>query len=351
VSRTLGSAALGGVIGAGLLALTLALAGVFEDDDRAAAPATTATAAAVRADPNAVYERARGAIVMVRAEGVGEAGSEPEFGPPEDSPREATGSGFVIDRDVTIVTNAHVVGRSDDVTVRFSDDGKPIDARVIGRDRSTDLAVLKIDPDEAPRRLPTLALADSDRIKVGQQAIAIGTPFGLSQSITVGVVSGLSREIDAPDGFSIRGAIQTDAAVNPGNSGGPLLDANGRVIGVNTQARGENIGFAVPANLVKRIVPDLEQDGVVRRAYLGVSTTRATGGPRIVRTVPDGPADDAGLRRGDVITKVGAHETDDPGDLSAAVDRARPGDRVRVAIRRSGRTRTVVVRLGRRPTN
>src|SRR5919199_39343 len=144
------------------------------------------------------------------------------------------GTGFLVDTDGTLVTNAHVVGRARLVAVRFGDGRRPVRATVLGRDRSTDLAVLKLDPAHTPSVSP-LALADSDRVEVGDQAIAIGNPFGLDRTTTAGIVSGLGREIRAPDGSRIEHVIQTDAPINPGNSGGPLLDADGRVIGVNSQ--------------------------------------------------------------------------------------------------------------------
>ena len=185
-----------------------------------------------------IYESAREGVVSVRA------GS-------------GTGTGFVVDRDGTLVTNAHVVGSSDTVQVRFADD-ETAQARVAGVDRSSDLAVLKVDPDDTGP-LHALELADSDGVRTGQLAVAIGSPFGLPQTATSGIVSGIGRHIQAPDGFQIDRVIQTDAPINPGNSGGPLLDARGRVVGVNSQiATGGNsrgsvgIGFAVPVQHRRR---------------------------------------------------------------------------------------------------
>src|SRR5919206_557092 len=198
----------------------------------------------------AVYARASPAVASIRSDN-------------------GAGTGFLVDTDGTLVTNAHVVGRARLVAVRFGDRRRPVRAAVIGRDRSTDLAVLKLDPAHTPSVSP-LALADSDRVQVGDQAIAIGNPFGLDRTTTAGIVSGLGREIRAPDGSRIDHIIQTDAPINPGNSGGPLLDADGRVIGVNSQiataagvpsSRGGNvgIGFAIPSNTVRDVVPRLQQ--------------------------------------------------------------------------------------------
>jgi putative serine protease PepD len=338
-------ALLGGIAGGLVVAVAvavLALAGAIGDDDEGSPAATVATSprAAPAVDPvRAVYDRASRAVVSVQRDS-------------------GAGSGFVVDDDGTIVTNAHVVGAARDVTVSFGDHGKRIDARVTGRDPSSDLAVLKIDPGDVGRRLTALPLADSDRVKVGQVAVAIGNPFRLPLTATAGIVSAVGRQIDAPNGFSIPDAIQTDAAINPGNSGGPLLDELGRVVGVNSQietggaSRGNvGIGFAVPSNTVRDVVRDLADDGRVSRPYLGVSTAeRSSGTGAAVRTVvPDGPADDAGLRAGDVILRVGATTIQDPSDVAEAIFSRHAGDRVAVTIERDGARRTVQVTLAQQP--
>ena len=187
----------------------------------------------------------------------------------------STGSGFVLDKKGHILTNAHVVASSLDVRVSFSDH-RTVAARVVGKDPDTDLAVLSVNPKEVD--LHPLALGDSSAVRVGDPTVAIGNPFGLERTLTTGVVSALQRRITAPSGFAIEDVIQTDAAINPGNSGGPLLDAAGRVIGVNSQiatggdgASGSvGIGFAVPVATVKRVMPELERAGRVRRPFLGV---------------------------------------------------------------------------------
>ena len=215
---------------------------------------------------NTIYAQAGEAVVSVQANG-------------------GSGTGFLIDRDGTIVTNAHVVGDASQLRVRFDDDASPVGARVVGTDPSSDLAVLKVDASAANGVTP-LALAESDTVEVGDAAIAIGFPLGLDKTATAGIVSGLEREIEAPNGFRIDKVIQTDAPINPGNSGGPLLDAKGRVIGVNSQiassgAGGGNIGigFAVPSDTVREIVPKLQAGQSVERPFLGLATTAsATGG-------------------------------------------------------------------------
>jgi S1-C subfamily serine protease len=253
MSRVLPAALAGGIAGAGLLAVVLALAGVFEDPEPPKPPKPEPKPLTIAQ----VYARVRGAMVSVRAVGVGRPNQRPPFGPPEQSPREATGAGFVIRPDGTIVTNAHVVGRSDRVVVRFRDRGEPTRATTIGRSVKYDLAVLKIDP---PPNLRAVPLGDSSRVKTGDTALAIGNPYGLSRTLTVGVIAQVGRDIDRPDGFDVDDAIQTDAPLNPGNSGGPLLNARGQVIGVTTQARNEDIGFAVPSNTVKELLTRLKVD-------------------------------------------------------------------------------------------
>ena len=266
----------------------------------------------------------------------------------------ASGTGFVIRADGTIVTNAHVVGDADTATVRFNDSGRLVKADVLGTDPSSDLAALRVDPGSVDNLRP-LPLANSERVRVGDQVIAIGHPFGLDRTATAGIVSGVGREIQAPDGFQIEEAIQTDAPINPGNSGGPLLDIRGRVIGVNSQiATGGNqgnvgIGFAVSANTVRDVIPRLARGETIRRPYLGVTTTPDSRGAGVVQVAPAGPAADAGVQGGDVITSVDGRSVSDPEDVSEAISGKRPGDQVRVEIVRDGEPRTITVTLGTRP--
>ena len=334
---------------AAMLAGGVAAVSLLHGDDAPPAPAPLPPATGGRvADSrvNQIYARVQDGVVQVRT------GS-------------GSGTGFVIDRNGSIVTNAHVVGSSSEVQVRFDDSGRGVQAEVRGTDPSSDLAVLHVDPG-AVDHLDPLPLGDSDQVKVGDLAVAIGYPLGLDRTATAGIVSGLGREIRAPNGFSIDKVIQTDAPINPGNSGGPLLDAKGRVIGVNSQiatagSQGNvGIGFAVPSNTVRQVVPQLQRGQQVRRPYLGVSTgPKANGSPgAVIREItPDGPAERAGLRQsddpngagGDVIVSVDGKQVNGPDDVAAAIAGHEPGDRVDVEVERDGARRTVSVELGERP--
>src|SRR4051812_19053849 len=226
--------------------------------------------------PRDIYKRAAPGVVFIRAQVVEQSQSPFDFGFPQEQRGEATGSGFVIDRGGTILTNAHVVAGATKVTVQFADK-HVVDARIGGRDESTDLAVLKVSATRS--ELQSLSLGSSRSVQVGDPTIAIGNPFGLERTLTTGVVSATRRTIQAPNGFQIDGVIQTDAAINPGNSGGPLLDAAGRVVGINSQIEtggsgGGNvgIGFAIPIDTAKRLLPELEKTGKVDRGFLGVES-------------------------------------------------------------------------------
>jgi S1-C subfamily serine protease len=306
-------------------------------------------------------------VAFISASGVSDSSSG--FGQPDQG--EATGSGFVVDKDGTILTNAHVVDGADSVTVSFEEGGEEIDAEVKGVDTSSDLAVLKIDPSDV-EDLAVLPLGDSSKVQVGDAVVAIGNPFGYSRTVTTGIVSGLQREITAPDGFQISNVIQTDASINPGNSGGPLLDAQGRVIGINSQiATGGGqgsvgIGFAVPVNTAKELLPKLKQGGEIERAYLGINMSDVTAdvakeldlpveeGALIVEAVSGGPADEAGLRGGsdgggDLLVKVDGQEIKNADDVAAAIADNSPGDTVEVEYYRDGDLKTAEVELGERP--
>ena len=286
----------------------------------------------------AVYAKASPAVVSVRT-GTG------------------SGTGFLIEADGKIVTNAHVAGDSKRVTVRFGD-GASVNADVLGTDPSSDLAVLSIERSSIPKGVKPLQFADSRQVQVGDEAIAIGNPFGLDRTATEGIVSGIGRSIEAPNGFSIDEVIPTDAPINPGNSGGPLLDETARVIGVNSQiatagSQGNvGIGFAVPSNTVRQVVPRLERGDEIERGYLGVESSEATalgGGAEVQTVVPGGPAERADLRPGDVIKKVDGRDVKDPTDVSAIVTAHRPGDEVEVEVDRSGQRVTVKAKLEKRP--
>jgi S1-C subfamily serine protease len=267
----------------------------------------------------------------------------------------ASGTGFVVRDDGTIVTNAHVVGESETALVRFGDTGRQVQAEVRGTDPSSDLAVLHVDP-RASGALRPLPLANSDRVQVGDAVVAIGHPFGLDRTATAGIVSGLGREIRAPDGFQIDEVIQTDAPINPGNSGGPLLDASGRVVGVNSQiatggaSNGSvGIGFAVPSNRVREVLPALSRGERIERAYLGVTTAPHARGAEVVSVAAGSPAQSAGVRSGDVITGVDGHDVTQPQDVSEAIDALKPGDRLELKVSRDGADRTVQLELATRP--
>jgi putative serine protease PepD len=325
--------------GAVVAAILLATGEVGEEESpRApgrAAPATEPSLAEL-------YAMARAGVVVVEGR---QPGVRWPQGPPREDDGVATGSGFAIG-DRRVVTNHHVVADAEEVTVRLR--GRRVRARVVGSDPSTDLALLRVRPRQA-RRVEALPLGDSGDVRPGDAAVVIGNPLGLARTLTAGVVSATDRRIDAPDGFPIRDAIQTDAAVNPGNSGGPLLDARGRVIGVISQGRSDGIAFAVPVDTLERVVPQLEQDGRVRRAYLGVTTETARQGAAVRAAVRRGPAARAGLRRADVIVSVGGAEVQNPDDVAAAIVDRRPRERVTVEYLRDGERRAVEVVLGVRP--
>jgi putative serine protease PepD len=268
-----------------------------------------------------------------------------------------TGSGFVISDDGYIVTNAHVVeGANGSIKAKIGD-GKTLNAKLVGQDASTDLALLKV----SATNLKPLALGDSSTVQVGDPAYAIGNPFGLDRTLTTGVVSALQREISSPNGFSIDDVIQTDAAINPGNSGGPLFNSAGQVIGVNSQIESPNtsssgqagnvgIGFAIPADTVKNVVAQLKATGKASHAYLGVSTADASGaGAQVAQVTASGPAANGGLEPGDVITSLGGKAVDDSSALTALVDSHKAGDSVQVEVTRNGSKKSLTVKLGERP--
>jgi putative serine protease PepD len=268
----------------------------------------------------------------------------------------ASGTGFVVNRNGTLITNAHVVAGAESAQVSFGNSGRMIDAEVLGTDVSSDIAVLRVDPGSVDRLRP-LTLANSDRVRVGDAVVAVGNPFGLDRTATAGIVSAVGREIRAPDGFQIDHVIQTDAPINPGNSGGPLLDARGRVIGVNTQiatggtSRGNvGIGFAVPSNTVRQVLPALVRGERIERPFLGVtSSPHPLGGAEVQGVTPGGPAAGAGLRAGDVIVGVDGRPVNDPNDLSEIVSGLDPGDDVEIEVRRDGQEQTFEAELGSRP--
>lgn len=322
-------------------------------------------------DATQVYRRASPGVVTIRSlfDGGG-----------------AEGSGFVLNEDGEIVTNAHVVTDestgnrrpADEVFVEFSD-RNVVEAEIVGFDPFVDVALLRVDPDAVPLR--PLRLGDDSELVVGQPVAAIGSPFGEQQSLSVGVISATDRSVRSLTEFQIEGAIQTDASINPGNSGGPLLDAGARVIGINQQIEtssgaNDGVGFAVPISSIKRSVAQLEADGSAEYAYIGVSSqalypqlARRLGldtnfGGLIATVVPGGPAERAGLRGGDqklefqageyrtggdVILEVEGRKVVGPADLARLVATYQPGDEVTLTVLRDGKREDVDVTLGKRP--
>jgi putative serine protease PepD len=325
-------------------------------------PAASArSAAAVRTEGglsvNEIARRANAGVVDIKVRSGGS--STPDnFGGPGGSGQDgsqqsqAEGSGFVIDDDGHIATNQHVVDGATSIQVTFAN-GHTASAKVVGTDASTDVAVIEVD---APKsELHPLTLADSAQVQVGDGVVAIGSPFGLEGTVTTGIVSALGRTINAPNDFTISGAIQTDAAINHGNSGGPLLDSAGQVIGINAQIESDSggndgIGFAIPSTTVRRVAQQLISGGKVAHAYLGVQLEDATVGAGVAQVRGDGPAGDAGLQVGDVVTAIDGKPVGSSDALVAAVDAHKPGDEVDLKVRRDGRLRDVDVKLGTRPS-
>jgi 2-alkenal reductase len=278
----------------------------------------------------------------------------------------AAGSGFVWDRAGHVVTNHHVIEGARRVAVRM-DDGTLLAAQIVGSAPDYDLAVVRLS--ESRQALPPIPIGTSADLKVGQAAFAIGNPFGLSRTLTSGIVSALNRRLPTAQGREVRGAIQTDAAINPGNSGGPLLDSAGRLIGVNTAIFSENggsvgVGFAVPVDVVNRIVPQLIRDGRVPRPSIGIAVLdeeatarQGVDGLVIVRVTPGSPAARAGLRGvdlergrlGDVIVKVNGEDVRTSAELAAALDKAGIGNTVRLTVLRDGRPTEVTVAVADMP--
>jgi len=386
-----GSALLGGAVVAVFGWLAIAAGWIQAEEG------TTTTVAAPLAAP--VADRSGGddgdstvvnRIYREDGEGVGfieaeVAAREPQpfspFGEPESEGGTATGSGFVIDKEGHMLTNNHVVEGAERVQVKLGDSETTYDADVIGSDPAMDLALLEV---EAPTdQLHPLRLGRSAEMEVGDPVVAIGNPFGLDRTVTSGIVSALQRQIQAPDGFSITDVIQTDAAINPGNSGGPLINAGGEVIGINSQIAtggggGGNvgIGFAIPIDTVRAEIQQLETDGEVEHAFLGISGATITPdlaravnlpvqqGVLVQSVVEDGPADEAGIEAGsssatidgvqvrlggDIITAVDGKKVADMDEVVELVNEAEPGDELELTVLRAGESESATVKLGDRP--
>jgi serine protease Do len=275
---------------------------------------------------------------------------------PKDHKERSLGSGFIIDKDGFIVTNNHVIENADKIKVKMKD-GKEYNADIIGRDPSTDLALIKI---PSGNNLPVIAFGDSNDLKVGQWVVAIGSPFGLEQTVTAGILSAKGRVIGSGpyDNF-----LQTDASINPGNSGGPLIDMQGKVIGINTAiiASGQGIGFAIPINLAGGIIEQLKNKGEVTRGWLGVVISdinddvaeyhgvKDKKGAMVMDVVKGDPADMAGIQPNDIIVEVNDHKVETSRDLTNLVAGIPVGDKVKIEVLRNGKKQTFSVEIAKRP--
>ncbi len=333
---------------------------------------------ALEAQIEAVYEQAGSAVVHITSVTYA---YDFFFNP---VPQEGTGSGFVYDDNGHVVTNYHVVEDAEELSVTLAD-GQTHPAEIVGQDPTNDLAVLHIDAADLPEPVP---LGDSDVLRVGQFVVAIGNPFGLTGTLTTGVISSLGRVIRGPDNRFIGEVIQTDAAINPGNSGGPLLDLRGRIIGVNSQIvspsqANAGVGFAVPSNTVRRVVPELTAHGRYPHPWLGIEPLSLTAerarafrqagmegvveeGVLVLQVIPGGPADKAGIRGGSRIAQIGRYRVPLGGDIITAIDgegvegyqdltvyletRTRVGDTVEVTVIREGTEQSIAVTLEERPS-
>jgi serine protease Do len=375
-----GRSGFGKYLAGGLAGLVLAT-GIFyvgtatSDSTVVSAPTVQTSGKSGALDAAAVYRADVQGTVLVESQfsgGQGPFGLGSEQGT-------ALGSGFVVDSQGRILTNYHVVDGASKVSVALNDK-KAYDARVVATDPSSDLAVLKIDAPAS--ELHPLPLGDSSKVGVGQPVVAIGNPLGLNGSETQGIVSALGRDIQAPNGFTITGAIQTDAAITNGNSGGPLIDANGRVIGINSQVapnltgtgQAEGIGFAVPINTAKDALAQLDGSGKISHPYLGISGVGITPdtasrfaageGVAVARVAPGGPADRAGIQGGnqtanlgsrqmitggDIITAIDGRPVKDMSELQSVISSDKVGQRVTITLQRAQKTLDVPVTLADRP--
>jgi S1-C subfamily serine protease len=270
-------------------------------------------------------------------------------------PVEGVGSGIIIDDRGYILTNNHVIEDADRLRVTLSD-GRILNGKIVGVDEITDLAVIKI---ESKDGIPTANLGNSDELRVGQIVFAVGNPFGLTggPTVTSGILSSLDRGIQTPNG--ILELIQTDAAINPGNSGGPLVNTRGDVVAINTanMPYAQGIGFAVPINTAKLIINDLIESGRVARPKIGIQTIKVTKqlaryyglptseGALVTLVEPYSPADESGLRKGDIINHVDENKTEEPSEISAHIRKKKIGDKITITVNRNGKTVRIPVNL------
>jgi S1-C subfamily serine protease len=386
LSTSFGSAVAGGLVVL-IVGLILIQTGAVDIGDNDTSSAIVAPAALARPASDSsgkgltvhqIYQQDASGVAFVSSQMVQKVQSP--FGFPQSQRSTATGSGFLIDNDGHILTNAHVVEGAQSVTVQLGNDGASQKAQVVGMDPSTDVALLKVDNTDGATPLP---LGDSTKVQVGDPVIAIGNPFALDRTVTTGIVSALQRQIQAPNGFSISDVIQTDAAINPGNSGGPLIDGAGQVIGITSQIESqsggnEGVGFAVPIKTASDVVDQLENGGQVHQAYLGITggditpdiahalNLPVTQGVLIERVFSGGPAADAGIKGatgqatiagqtfpvgGDIITKCNGKQITGMNDVISAVNQHKPGDEMTLTIFTGGHQRDVTVKLGDRPAH
>ena len=386
--RNFFSTSFGSAVGGGLVVLIVGLiliqAGVVDTSKNDSSAPIVAPAALARPASNSnqgltvhdIYQRDASGVAFVRSQIVQK--TQSVFGFPQRQQSEATGSGFLIDHDGHVLTNAHVVEGAKSVTVQLGS-GAEQSAQVVGTDPSSDVALLKVANTEGANPLP---LGDSSKVQVGDPVVAIGNPFALDRTVTSGIVSALQRQIQAPNGFSISDVIQTDAAINPGNSGGPLINGAGQVIGINSQIESqsggnEGVGFAVPIKTAADVVSQLENGGQVHQPYLGISggdidpqiahalNLPVTQGVLVERVLSGGPAADAGIKGatgqatiagqtfpvgGDIITKIDGKTITGMDGLISAVNGNKPGDEITLTILSGGQQKDVTVKLGDRPS-
>jgi putative serine protease PepD len=290
-----------------------------------------------------IYRRAHESVVELT---VTEGAQADPFGGSQT--QQAQGSGFIYDTQGNIITDEHVVAGATKISVKFSN-GASYQADVVGADASTDLAVIKVKGAPSSLLVP-VTLGDSSKLSVGDGVVAIGAPFGLEETVTSGIVSALHRQMTSPNNFAIDDSIQTDAAINHGNSGGPLLNLQGEVIGVTAQIKSDSggndgIGFAVPSNTVKSVATQILDNGGVKHAYLGVSLSEST---IITEVKPNTPAANAGLRAGDSITSLNGKKVANATEIRGLLARHQPGDTVTLGYTRNGKSHTASVKLANR---
>jgi S1-C subfamily serine protease len=385
MKKILSSPFFAAVVGGAIVAAVMLIAGIGNTTtETIVEPGSSGAGASATSGgeltPRTIYQRDAPGVVFVTATVIQHTQSVFDLFP-STTRGTSTGSGFVINRDGVILTNAHVISGAVRISVAFADN-QTVTATVIGKDPDDDLALLKVNPDGLT--LVPLVLGDSSTVQVGDPTVAIGNPFGLARTLTTGVVSALQRSIQAPNNFAIDNVIQTDAPINPGNSGGPLINAQGQVIGINSQIQtgstgngSVGIGFAIPINTAKAVIPQIEKTGKVTEGFLGITTITvdpalaslhlAASYGALIQTVQSGsPAARAGLRAGNLQATLddGVTQVQQGGDIIVAVDGTKiasasaledaiiahhPGQRVTLEIVRGSKHLTVAVKLGTRP--